>query len=259
MSRDPLQRATERAALTLYLRRDLKPLRDTFALAIDEKKVRSNFDCGPHRDIAHMWFGWYEKFGTWVGEGTPPSATHAASFPEAYSLKEDHFKSLAAGRNPGDGQIRVSREDGVFAVNTPGTQGFFAENGRHRAGALSATVSLAPAAVWASSLDGADVAKSKRILLTHVTDVQDEGTMFADAEKTILLKWGRLPHLMRAGKAEVELMLVPGAAPRVYALNANGSRRCEVKSAWSGGKLSFTADTARNPSNATFLYEIERR
>ena len=259
VSRDPLQRATERAALTLYLRRDLKPLRDTFALAIDEKKVRSNFDCGPHRDIAHMWFGWYEKFGTWVGAGTPPSATHAAAFPEAYSLKEDHFKSLAAGRNPGDGQIRVSREDGVFAVNTPCTQGFFAENGRHRAGALSATVSLAPAAVWASSLDGADVAKSKRILLTHVTDVQDEGTMFADAEKTILLKWGRLPHLMRAGKAEVELKLAPGAAPRVYALNANGSRRCEVKSAWSGGKLSFTADTARNPSNATFLYEIERR
>lgn len=258
VARDPLQRATERAALMLYMRRDLKPLERTFALEIGERDVRTNFDFGPHCDIRHMWFGWYAKFGTWTGGGATPSATWRARFPEAYSLGEDHFRRLAAGSAAGDGQVRISREEGMFAVVTPGTQGFFAEKGRHEAGVLSAAVDLAPAAVWVSSLDGAPVARSGRMLLTHVTDVQDEGAMYADAGKTILLKWGRLPHLMRAGRADVELKLVEKSRRlRVHALGADGSRRCEVPSSWRGGTLSFVADTARDPANATFLYEIE--
>lgn len=258
VARDPLQRATERAALTLYMRRDLKPLAKTFAVVLPEKKVRSNLDCGPHANIGDMWFGWYARFGTWTGEGSPAFADDSAEFPDAFSLKTDYFKSLARGRGAGDGQISISRDEGVFAVNTQCTQGFFAEDGRHEAGALAAMVTGAPAAVWVSSLDGAPVAQSRRLLLTHVTDVQDVGTTYADAEKTILLKWGRLPHLMRAGRAEVELRLAPGAAPRVHALGSNGSRRCEVPSSWRGGRLSFAADTARDAASATFLYEIVR-
>ena len=47
------------------------------------------------------------------------------------------------------------------------------------------------------------------------------------------------------------------AVPRVYALCADGSRRGEVPSSWDGTTLTFTANTARDTSDATFLYEIE--
>lgn len=110
-----------------------------------------------------------------------------------------------------------------------------------------------------SSLDGAPVARSGRLLLTHVTDVQDEGVTYADEGRKILLKWGRLPHLMRAGRAEVSIRLEGDAVPRVYALRADGSRRCEVPSTWDGKTLAFVADTARDSSDATFLYEIVRK
>ena len=46
--------------------------------------------------------------------------------------------------------------------------------------------------------------------------------------------------------------------PKVYALRSDGSRRGEVESVFKAGALRFTADTARDPSDATFLYEIVR-
>ena len=64
--------------------------------------------------------------------------------------------------------------------------------------------------------------------------------------------------MMRAGRAEVELALSGAAKPAVYALNADGSRRGEVPAEWKGGKLRFTADTARDPDQATYVYEITR-
>ena len=258
VARDPLQRATERAVLTLYLRRDLKPLEKTFSVTLPEKALRANFDCGPQADIQDMWYGWYSKFGTWVGSGRPGFATDAEEFPKAYSMKTDDFRRLAGGRAPGDGQVVVDREKGFFAVDTARTQGFFSEGGLCSAGCLAADVSLAPAAVWASSLDGFGVSDSRRILLTHVTDVQDDGTVYSDETKTVLLKWGRLPHMMHVGRADVELRLAPGTKPRVYALGADGSRRGEVPSTWDGAKLAFAADVARDPDDATYLYEIVR-
>ena len=258
VARDPLQRATERAVLTLYMRRDMKTLGKTFAVALPEKEVRSNFDCGPQADIREMWYGWFSVFGTWVGSGKPPFADDAVEFPKAYSMERRDFVALAKGRRPGDGQVSISREAGVFAVDTERTQGFFAEGGRHSSGSVEASVSGAPAAVWASSLDERPVASSRRILLTHATDVQDTGTTYADGKKTVLVKWGRLPHLMRAGRAEVTLRLSGAARPKVYALAADGSRCGEVESSFRDGALSFTADTARDRSDATFLYEIVR-
>ena len=237
----------------------MAPLKKTFAVTIPESKVRTNLGVGPHADIKDMWFGWYERFGTWVGNGKPTFAADGAEFPTACSLKTDFFKALASGRRMGDGQVAISREAGTFAVNTPRTQGFFAESGHYKAGALSARITGAPAAVWVSALDDAPVARSGRLLLTHVTDVQDEGVTYADEERKVLLKWGKLPHLMRAGRAEVSIRLEGNAVPHVYALRADGSRRGEVPSSWDGTTLTFTANTARDASDATFLYEIERK
>ena len=228
-------------------------------MTIPESKVRTTLGVGPHADIKEMWFGWYERFGTWVGNGKPKFAHDGVEFPKSCSLKADYFKALASGRRMGDGQVAISREEGTFAVDTPRTQGFFAESGHHTAGALSADISGAPAAVWVSALDDAPVVRSGRLLLTHVTDVQDEGATYADEERKVLLKWGKLPHLMRAGRAEVSIRLDGNAVPCVYALRADGSRRCEVPSSWDGKALTFTANTARDTSDATFLYEIERK
>ena len=88
-----------------------------------------------------------------------------------------------------------------------------------------------------------------------MTDVQNTDITYADKSRKELLNWGRLPHLMRKGKADVLLSLDSGEW-KVYALDCGGARRCEVPSRFADGKLAFEADVSRDPSDATMMYEI---
>ena len=251
---DPLQRAAERAAIALYRRGDMKELEKTFAFAIPEEKLRGDFSTGPHVDFGELWFGWYRKIGTVCG-GEVPSGDGAV-YPEGYRAGAEFFRGKVADEKPGDGQVAFDRDRGMFAVDTPCTAGAFLEEGDVVAGPLRISIEGAPAAVWASSLDVRPLAKSSRILLTHATDVQDSGMVYADRSRKVLLKWGSPPHLMAAGKAAISLET---ACSAVYALAADGSRTAAVPAAKTGGRLEFTADIARDPHEATYLYEITRQ
>jgi len=259
VANDPLQRATERAVTMLYMRGDMKPLSGKHAVVLPEKALRIDFRCGPHPDVRDMWYGWFARFGTLVAEAMPAEASSGGIFPEIYSRTSDDYRKWAEGRRPGDGQVVVNRKSRLFGVNTPRTVGFFAEAGMRTIGPLAAKLDgKVPAAVWVSALDDLPVASSRRLLFTHVADVQDEGTVYADATKKVLLKWGRLPHLMRRSAVEVTLKFVDTKPCKIYALSADGTRRAKVKVVQNGGEVSFVANTARDPAEATCHYEILR-
>ena len=135
-----------------------------------------------------------------------------------------------------------------MSIATERTCGGFAESGRVDAGALSFELlpegesAPVPAAIWASSLDGAPLAESSRVLLVHLSDVQGRGARYADETRQVLLKWG-VGTLVEDSAAEVELRLnasfvspalsgdsagCGGAAPVVFALDASGRRVAEV-------------------------------
>ena len=251
VARDPLQRATERAVMTLFMRQDMKPLTRIYALAFPEAKLRDETIGLPQADMKSEWFGWYYRLGTAV-TGLDPKWS-VGDYPGYDSVKDSYYRDLVKGLTPGDGQVVLDPEQGIFGVVTPMTCGFFAERGGFAAGAVKAEIEGAPAAVWASSLDGKPVAESAHVLLTHVTDIQDTGTVYADHAKTILCKWGKLPHMMHKGTAKIR---VRTAADKVYAVGADGSRRGEIAAERQGDELVFTADTARDPKSATYLYEL---
>ena len=69
--------------------------------------------------------------------------------------------------------------------------------------------------LWASAVDGRPIATSRRLLVTHLTDVQANGNVYADSEKRVLLKWGSYPPVVRNGRAKVELAV---AKPRAFAV-----------------------------------------
>ena len=149
--------------------------------------------------------------------------------------------------------MRENRDTGSMAVETERTCGGFAEGGEIAAGPLRAMLDCT-AAVWASSLDGRPLAESRRILLSHVTDVQNSGIAYADDSRTVLLRWGDMPHLAHRGRARVSLAC--SWPRRVYALDFAGARRGEIASRYDGGAMSFEADVAGDSQNATFFYEI---
>jgi len=133
-------------------------------------------------------------------------------------LRGDAQEATSDERRVTSGGLHLDKDLGTLAIDTPRTCGGFAESGRVDAGPLSfelvggsgaePPLSAVPTTLWASSLDGAPISASSRILLTHLTDVQGEGTRYADNSRTVLLKWGGAP-LVEAGAALVELRFDP--------------------------------------------------
>ncbi len=153
--------------------------------------------------------------------------------------------------------IGLDAKAGTLRVVTARTCGGFAEAGTIEAGSLEARLDGAAATVWASALDAEPLATSRRILVCHQTDVQNSGIRYADDSRTVLLAWGKLPHLMRRGRAEILLSVAVGEW-KVYALDCAGNRRGEVQCRWQDGRLVFIADVSRDPSDATMSYEVVR-
>ena len=134
------------------------------------------------------------------------------------------------------------------------------------------------ATIWASSLDGKPIAESSHILVGMLTDLRNTDMVTEDGgvgtsnlsggPTTIVRKWGTQPYLVRAGQAKVSLAIAAGhdgPAPQdwhCWALSQGGRRRFEVPIAGHDGPapqentIAFIADTAADPSAATFFWEL---
>ena len=267
MSGDPLGLASERASICLFLRRDLPELDRTYAVNLPRALMRTpNPEFGKGTSTSFTWAGWYAKLGTQLGEKAPAGTVAAGTYPEIRTKPRGKVFADLGLAQTGDGDgfpraaggaVGVNRATGAFTIATPRTCGGFAECGVIETEAFTAELRDAPATVWASSLDGAPLAESSRILVTHLTDVQNSETAYADAELRVLLDWGRLPHLMRNGRAACRLRVADGDWT-VYALNADGSHRFVVPSAVEKGRLSFEAKVDADPTAASYLYELVR-
>ena len=264
---DPLGLASERASICLFLRRDLPELSKTYAVHLPESLMRRpNKLLSCWTGAPYVWAGWYAKVGTQLGEKAPQGAIDAGTYPGLLQRTRDEVFADLRLEAPhdgttfpvaGDGAITIDRATGAFSISTPRTCGGFAESGTVRTSSLSFDLEGSPATVWASSLDGAPLAESSRILLTHLTDVQDSGATYLDKERSILTCMGWLPHLMRSGVARCRLR-TGGGNWTAYVLAPDGSRRREVPLRRVDGTLELVADVAADPQDATYLYELVR-
>lgn len=291
MSGDPLGLAAERAALCLFLRGDVPPLKAEYPVCLGEDDLRNPANGAPKCQAGEwLWAAWHAKLGTRVIDGDGSHAESAESAPSPYESLVRPSKQVRAdlaslgATEPGGGAVSIDPDTGTFLIDTPRTAGGFAECGAHAAGPLrwelcAGTATEAknpdksvvlpaqsgkipvPATIWVSSLDGTPIASSSRLLLTHLTDVQNSGISYADEGLTILLDWGKLPHVMRNGRAGIELRregLDSKSQIHVYRLSPSGRRIAEVpvETDLDNGTIRFEARTDWDATAATFLYEI---
>ena len=266
---DPISLESERAAVCLYRRGDLAENTREYLNQINPlllNKPQEALVKSMNSSEGTQWAAWYAKIGSVLSTNAFVNGEISAGLwpgpstnNKAVVMRHLGLANVNGDLPPAaDGQVVVRMNSGYFAVNTENTSGGFAEDGTIDGGALTATISGGPAAIWASTLDGKGFAASKRILVVHLTDVVNSGIRFADEERTTLLGWGSLPHLMRDGRADVSLRVGEGGF-RVHSLSRDGSRRDAVPFSLHDGRLRFTADISANPAAATCLYEIERR
>ena len=261
MCGDPLGLAAERAVICLFLRADARPLERSMAIGMALEDLRTPV-ANPMMRPDYTWAMWYMKVGSAVNGGAPADVV-SLEYPGALSLSsaEAQKRIFPSGDRPasaGDGQVEIDGKTGRFLLSTSRTCGGFAESGRFRAGVFEVDVGDTPATVWVSSLDGRPIGESARLLVTHLTDVQNTGMRYADRERRILTDWGRLPHLMRVGQANIGIKAGKGDWV-CHSLSSGGARRREIAVKTDGSSVAFTADVAVDRENATYLYELIRR
>lgn len=295
MVSDPLSQASERATLCLYLRGDMKMAPHSFALVMTQKDLDHPPARIPRLAPLWHWMAWVTRVGTqvtdypaalnhtrvlelgWAARSSDRAETNAHVNP--YAMDNAKLMSLLresgilSSDNPTDpekglfrsetGEITIDAPRGVLIIDTPKTVGGYLPAGETITMA-SGHVSIQPsmdATVWISSLDSYPIAQSRRLLVTHLTDLQNTEIRYGEAARQTLLDWGRLPHLVRNGKATIRMRIQDAKKYNVWALSTSGKRIGTVRTLVKDNVLEFTADVAERAqqNGARLLYEIARR
>jgi len=291
---DPLSQAAERASLCLFLRGDLQSAPRRLALVMTEADLAHAADRIPGLHPRWHWTAWLTQVGTDVLQDPAEAATYTAFLPlgwktvpddypapgraelQPYSADDDQImqwlraQGILQPANPTHpaqhifrsetGEITIDGARDILVLDTPRTAGGYAPEGQTveapQAG-MRVTMRGTDATLWVSALDDQPIATSRRLLVTHLTDLQNTAIRYAEPERRTLLDWGRLPHLVRAGTAEVRLRIDQPERYRVWALAPTGRRLAEVPATRGTDFFQFTAAVAADPeSGARMLYEI---
>jgi hypothetical protein len=294
MATDPLSQAAERASLCLFLRRDLKTAPHSVSLVLTTDDLARPASRIPTLAPPWHWLAWVTRIGTHVvpSAAAPLSEslvlplgwqTPASAYPQAqvvpldpYAVDNDRLISaldrqgiVTPGQTPRPkdkffrsetGELTIDGPADVLLLDTPRTAGGYAPSGKGfeaARGGLKVTLSGSDATVWVSALDDRAIGQSERLLVTHLTDLQNTDIRYAEEGRKTLLNWGRTPYLVRAGKADVQVALQNPGRYRVWTLSPGGRRLAEVSARTQAGILQFTADVAGDAAaGARFLYEV---
>lgn len=292
VANDPLNWAAERATLCLFLRGDLQTAPHSVVVAMTEKELAAPPAKIPQLAPNWRWMGWVTRVGTQVIPDASEALPHTAVMPIGWQASADHYRAkgvvslnpyeaseaelmdLLKARGilkPGNltepsrkvfqsetGEITLDGPRNVMFFNTPRTAGGFAPAGEViQASEVRIAMRGADATVWVSALDDRPINRSRRLLVTHLTDLQNTDIQYAEPERRTLLGWGRLPHLVRSGQADVKLKLKDAGQYQVWALSPGGRRLAKVPVRVLGNELEFTADVASGGTEgARMLYEL---
>lgn len=276
---DPLNQAAERASLCLFLRGDLEPAAHAVTLAATSGQLLKTPSTS--RDKTPSWnaLAWLTRVGWTVAEELPPKQPGRAVLPivggrfdpfagdagqrvvdglrELGWLPRENGTDLGAKRLVSEnGQLTIDAPANTFVLDTARTAGGFAPAGA-KIETQSAVIEIqdTDATVWISSLDGQPIAASQRLLITHLTDLQNTGARYADRARKVLLGWGGLPHLVQNGRATVALQVPAAAGAKVYGLATSGKRTGEINAARAANQLVIPLSVSNN-GQARMLYEV---
>ena len=257
---DPVGQLTERQVALLFGRGDVAPAREAFAYGVTAGEA---FGGG----LGDMWskglfphpftqLAYRHRVGSFVADG---GKTPAVPVSKVYgSANKAEIPAFNKAGSSDTGEIAIDHNKGSLSVNTPRTAGVCsARKADQTAGPLSVSGVTAFCAVSASSMDGAPLERSKRVLVLHITDIVNTGAVFTNDKRTDMTKWGELPYLAAAGEATIALR---NTNPRlaVWALAPDGARLRRIPAAYEDGAYRFTARIAAGEGeNApTMIYAL---
>jgi hypothetical protein len=154
-------------------------------------------------------------------------------------------------------ELLIDAPRDVMILDTARTAGGYGPEGETiRTAAATVTLDKSFATVWVSSLDAQPIRDSKRLLLCHLTDLQNTGAEFGEKARRTLYAWGKLPHLVQAGEATVHLRLAKPQQAVVYAISPSGKRLETVPTTVENGELVVKLRVTGPDGKARLAYEV---
>ncbi len=273
---DPISLCTERQIALLFARGDVAPAKGRYVYAVSmPEAIKEGF--------GGMWTGGlfpkpFSALAAVSQVGSAPvlpdkaltgkfSGVSAEAAPEERFLAGNPYLAptaltpLTAPDAQGEivsdtGEVRLNPAAGSIRILTARTEALvtppcaaFAGNCLS-AGNVSSFTSLS-----ASAMDGQPLTASRRILLFHLTNVLNSDMLFSSAELRRIESTGKLPHLVRAGSAEVSLKN-GNADLRVYAVSCTGKRLRPVAAEYRDGAYRFMAEISSRDAEPVMAYEL---
>lgn len=156
--------------------------------------------------------------------------------------------------------IDINKRNGGFRVAYDALAGGWElPGGRMVAGPLTAEIEESAAALWIQSVDLSSLRTAKRMLLTHLTDLKQDGMTFSDENCTVLKNMGTRRMLVRDGCAEISLAIENPAGYEVWGLRSNGAREELIATRIDNGRLAFQVSVKGAGGKARFLYEVVKK
>lgn len=242
VGQDPLRQAAERTGILLFLRGDAQSAKAMAAATADPAALRAPGTALPtlqnYRDLTLV-----RRVGVSL---TGPSAPTPVPEQAAGKLRKSDT-----------GELVLNGDAEVLTVSTPRTAGIVTPVGNAvTAGPMTVTARDARAVVSVSSLDGRSLTDSRRLLLTHLTDLQNSGARFSSKDRRIIEAWGTMPYLVRRGAATVRLKNTDAGKLRAWRLDTTGKRIAAVPITVSGSDMSLDLSSVAPDGSATLYYEI---
>lgn len=248
---DPIAMLSDRIGILMFLRRDVAPGRQMIPVRVSDAMAYTRpagWGATPFGDAIN-YMGLYTRIGSiWDAQAkgvvlpNPPIPADAINREQRYARSDT-------------GQIELAGNMGTFRVVCPRTESFTLL----KAGRLNGTVADvevdAAATVAVTAMDGKDLPASSRLLILHLTDVQNTGTLYGRTSLTLLEKWGQLPHLVRSGRATMRLRLAGQRPASFYPLDSAGKRQTAIPVVQKDGILELAMDTSAGAS-PSLAYEL---
>ena len=260
--RDPIGQLTERQVVLMFGRGDVAPAKETYGYGVTKGEAFG-------RGLGDMWanglfphpftqLGYTSRIGSYTADnGESPKLACAKTWTAATRGAIPKFSGETVSDTK---EIRISTKLGDLSVNSPRTAAVCSID-RHdlSAGPLAVSGATTFCSVSASSMDGAPLAKSRRVLVLHITDVVNTDMSFTNDKRTDTKAWGNLPYLAKTGSAKVSLKNA-NAGLSLYALASDGTRMRKVPAKYVDGAYVFTASVAAGEGKdaPTMMYELAK-
>lgn len=239
MAQDPLRQASERTGLLLFLRGDMGVSNATTWSTVGLKELTEPNLPIPtfQRASDHM-----------------TTAVYGVTIQENGKYKPE--------KNPRAGdmvtqKVTLDKDTGQFVALTPKTVSLTLDKkGAWKNDTLSFDNAGERSTLTATALDSQPIASSKRLLLTHLTDLQNTNQKFSSSDRRVLEAWGELPYLVRRGAATVTLKRTDGATLKAYRLDTTGKRVAPLAIKATKDSAILELSTLAPDGSATLYYEV---